>query len=167
MATVQQRSFKGVPKISRFTGLWLTAAMVTLMTWNSNSSATPGLQDQRLAPCPNRPNCVSSDAAPGTEHYIEAFLLQITPEEAWAALRELLTEQARVHIVSADDSYLHAEARTRWLGFVDDMEFHLRPERGQIAVRSASRLGYSDLGVNRKRVEALRRQLQTQGVLRQ
>lgn len=125
-----------------------------------------GIHDERLTPCPNRPNCVSSDAPPGTSHYIEPLLLQATPEQAWATLRATLTEQSRVRIVSSDDSYLHAEAKTRWLGFVDDMEFQLRPERGQIAVRSAARLGYSDLGVNRKRVEALRRQLQAQGVLR-
>lgn len=54
------------------------------------------------------------------------------------------------------ERYLHAEARTRLLRFVDDVEFHLRPADGEIAMRSASRLGYSDLGANRRRLERLR-----------
>jgi uncharacterized protein (DUF1499 family) len=62
--------------------------------------------------------------------------------------------------------YLHAECASAVFGFVDDLELQLRASEGRIAVRSASRLGRSDLGVNRRRVEALRSELARQGVVR-
>lgn len=68
----------------------------------------------------------------------------------------------RARIVTQTDNYLHAECRSRVLGFVDDLELHYRPGQGMISVRSASRLGYSDFGVNRKRVEKLRGLIATQ-----
>jgi len=64
------------------------------------------------------------------------------------------------------DDYLHAECSSAFFGFVDDIELHLRSAQGVIAVRSAARLGHSDLGVNRKRVEKLRSLLTQQGVIR-
>jgi len=64
------------------------------------------------------------------------------------------------------DDYLHAECSSAFFGFVDDLELHLRPGQGTIAVRSAARLGHSDFGVNRKRVEKLRSLLTQQGVIR-
>jgi uncharacterized protein (DUF1499 family) len=72
----------------------------------------------------------------------------------------------RTRIVTDAEGYLHAECRSALLGFVDDLELHLRPADAQIAVRSASRLGYSDMGVNRRRVEALRAALAARGVIR-
>jgi len=68
--------------------------------------------------------------------------------------------------VKETSDYLHAECRSAWFGFVDDLELHLRPSEASIAVRSASRLGYSDLGVNRRRVEDLRASLIGRQVLR-
>jgi uncharacterized protein (DUF1499 family) len=78
-----------------------------------------------------------------------------------------VSELSRTRIVTETADYLHAECRSALLGFVDDLELHLRPDEGIIAVRSASRLGYSDLGVNRRRVEGLRTSLIERGVLRQ
>ena len=72
----------------------------------------------------------------------------------------------RTRIVTETDDYLHAECRSAFFGFVDDLELHLRPTQGIIAVRSAARLGHSDFGVNRKRVENLRALLHRQGVIR-
>jgi uncharacterized protein (DUF1499 family) len=66
--------------------------------------------------------------------------------------------------VNETSGYLHAECRSALLGFVDDLELHLRPSEGVIAVRSASRLGYSDFGVNRRRVEVLRASLISRGM---
>jgi uncharacterized protein (DUF1499 family) len=66
--------------------------------------------------------------------------------------------------VFESDDYLHAECRSAVFGFVDDLELHLRRQSNSIAVRSASRLGYRDFGVNRKRVERLRAVLAAQGV---
>jgi uncharacterized protein (DUF1499 family) len=79
------------------------------------------------------------------------------PQAAWSRLRLVLQKLPRMRIVAERSDYLHAEVRTRLFRFVDDLEFLLAPEHGCIHVRSASRLGYSDLGANRRRVEQLRR----------
>ena len=71
----------------------------------------------------------------------------------------------RVNIVRKTDDYLHAECKSAWLGFVDDLELHWRPSDGMIAVRSASRLGYGDFGVNRRRVEVIRGILIKRGIV--
>jgi uncharacterized protein (DUF1499 family) len=75
-------------------------------------------------------------------------------------------ELPRTRIVKETEDYLHAECRSALFRFVDDLELQLRPSESIIAVRSASRLGYSDLGVNRRRVEGLRESLTRLGVLR-
>ena len=77
-------------------------------------------------------------------------------EEAWSAVIALVRSLPRTEIITSSEGYLHAECRSRLCGFVDDLELHLRPEEGVIAVRCAARLGYSDFGVNRRRVGTLR-----------
>ena len=71
-------------------------------------------------------------------------------------LLNVLLAQPRTEIIKQDERYIHAEFSSALLGYVDDVEFYLLPDQQLIHVRSASRLGYSDLGVNRKRVEAIR-----------
>ena len=111
---------------------------------------------ERIAPCPDRPNCVCSrdDASP--RHRVEPFAVAGDPAAAFARLKSLLSATPRTVIVTATPDYLHAACRTR-LGFVDDLECRLCPTEHVIHVRSASRLGYYDFGANRARVEALRR----------
>jgi len=123
-----------------------------------------GVQDGKLTACPASPNCVSSDAPPG-DHWIAPLRLRIDPAAAWRQLEAALRATPRTTIVARGDGYLRAEARSRVFRFVDDVEFHLRPAAGEIAVRSASRVGYSDLGVNRRRVENLREVLRRDGVV--
>ena len=120
--------------------------------------------DNRLTPCPGSPNCVSSDMADSQN--IAALDIAGDPSEAWQALRAHLEAQPRVTIKISDSSYLRAEFRTRLLRFVDDVEFHLRAEENQIAMRSASRVGYSDLGTNRRRLESVRQALSAAGVIK-
>ena len=124
-----------------------------------------GLRDGRLADCPRTPNCVCSEAADRT-HAIEPFVLDAPPDKAWRAIQEVVGDWPRARIVTRQASYLHAECRTPTLGFTDDLELQLLAEDGVVAVRSASRLGYSDLGANRRRVEALREVLRARGVVR-
>ena len=112
---------------------------------------------ERLAPCPNRPNCVCSEDGVPARRFVEPFAVVGEPAAAFARLRALVAQAPRTEIVNATDQRFDATCRTR-LGFVDDLSFRLCPERGVIHVRSASRLGYYDLGVNRSRVEALRRE---------
>jgi uncharacterized protein (DUF1499 family) len=108
-----------------------------------------------LAPCPKSPNCVSSRSE-DEEHRVKPFAFANLPEIAWSRLKEVVQAQPRAEIVQENGSYLHAEFRSRWFRFVDDVEFYLDTDQKVIHLRSASRIGYSDLGANRKRVEALR-----------
>ncbi|MDH3872350.1 MAG: DUF1499 domain-containing protein, partial [Gammaproteobacteria bacterium] len=78
-------------------------------------------------------------------------------QSEWGRLRAAILSQRRTRIVEEDASYLHAEVHSRVFGFIDDLEFVLVPKEGIIHVRSASRSGYSDFGVNRRRVERIRR----------
>ena len=122
-----------------------------------------GLQNGKLAPCPESPNCVCSEGQ--GKHFIPPFKLEVAPEKAWAVLEQVLGETPRVKVVTRTDRYLHAEFTSAMLHFVDDVELDLRPEAGIIAVRSASRVGYYDFGANRNRVEKLREQLRGRGVI--
>jgi uncharacterized protein (DUF1499 family) len=118
-----------------------------------------------MAPCPESPNCVSSEAADAA-HAVAPFELAVAPGRAWAAAREAVAELPRTRIAEERAGYLRAVCRSRLLRFADDLELELRTDPDRIAVRSASRVGYSDLGVNRRRVESLRARLRERGVLR-
>ena len=124
-----------------------------------------GPNNGRLAACPSSPNCVSSDAD-DEAHRVPAFQVAAPAARTWEAVREAVAALPRTRIVTDTGEYLHAECSSALLGFVDDLELHLRPLEGIVAVRSASRVGYSDLGVNASRVEALRMHLQRAGVIK-
>jgi uncharacterized protein (DUF1499 family) len=112
-----------------------------------------GIRDGRLMPCRPTPNCVSSQADPAdAEHYIAPIAFR----GAMAELRKAVESMERSTVIDADGNYLYAEYRTKLLRFVDDLELFLDERAGVVQVRSASRLGRRDFGVNRKRVEALR-----------
>ena len=148
--------------------LRMIGAGFIVMSLFSCSGARPanlGIKDGRLTACPSSPNCVSSDAA-DSAHAIAAFDLKVPAAEAWRALRATVEGLPRTKIITVRDDYLYAECSSAVFGFVDDLELHLRSAQNSIAVRSASRLGKSDFGVNRKRVENLRGLLAKQGVIR-
>jgi uncharacterized protein (DUF1499 family) len=123
--------------------------------------STPG---RTLAPCPSRPNCVSS-LADDAAHRIEPLALRVPVERGWPQLRDALASLPRARIVETGDGYLHAEVTSRLFRFVDDVEVLRVPGTARIDVRSASRVGYSDLGVNRARVESLRDALRNAGLV--
>ena len=108
-----------------------------------------GVQDGRLTPCPDSPNCVSSYATDET-HSIAPLTANLNQIE------RVLLELDEANIVDAGDNYLYAEFTSRTMGFVDDVEFLFDQVNGITHVRSASRLGYGDMGANRNRVEAIR-----------
>ncbi|HET8704960.1 MAG TPA: DUF1499 domain-containing protein [Pseudomonadales bacterium] len=112
-----------------------------------------GVRDGDLKPCPSSPNCVSTSEV--NSHGVPAFKLVMPPEQAINAIANELRKQSRVTIAVQEPRYLHAEYRSAVFRFVDDVEFYAQDD-GNLAVRSASRLGYSDFGVNRSRVEDLR-----------
>lgn len=102
---------------------------------------------------------MSSQADSGDRvHFVEPFRFEGDAETAWKRLVEVVKSQPRVRVTEESGTYLHAECTTRLMRYVDDLEFLLRPAEGRIDVRSASRIGRTDFGVNRKRVEGLRRE---------
>lgn len=108
-----------------------------------------------LKDCPDRPNCVSS-IAKDQSRYVAPFAYACDRRKAIGLLVQVLSEQPRATIVEKREDYLHAEFRSKIFRFVDDVEFYFPVDQPLVHVRSASRVGYSDLGVNRKRVETLR-----------
>lgn len=118
----------------------------------------------RLAPCKTSPNCVSSQADRGDEaHFIAPIAAGTDPERKFAELLRIVRSTDRASVVAEGRDYLYAEYRSRVLGFVDDVEFSLDPRAALIHVRSASRMGYSDFGVNRDRIEGIRARLAAAG----
>lgn len=117
-----------------------------------------GVHDGALAPCPRSPNCVSSFVTRGAPAIAPLPLLG-EPAAAMARLREIVEAMPRTTVVEAEGLYLRAEQATPRLGFVDDFELLADPAARVIHVRSAARLGWGDHGVNRARVEKLRRAL--------
>ena len=117
-----------------------------------------GVANGRFAVCKRSPNCVSSQAdRADTEHYIAPIAFK---GDAVTALRKLLHAMERVTVVREAPNYLYAEFKSKLMGYVDDVEFFYEPSAGVIQVRSASRLGRRDFGVNRKRIEEIRALMQ-------
>ena len=113
------------------------------------------MSPRTLAPCPSSPNCVSTQAQDGG-HAIAPIRYRKPRVEAKEALKEVIRSLPRARLVEEDESYLHYEFTSLLLRFVDDVEFLFDDETKILHFRSASRTGYGDLGVNRKRMEQVR-----------
>ena len=112
-----------------------------------------GVSGGRFAPCRRTPNCVSSQADPADqEHYIMPIAFGGTMHE----LRRAVESMERAAVIREEGHYLHAEYTSKLMGFVDDVELLLDEKARLVHVRSASRLGRRDFGVNRERIEKLR-----------
>jgi uncharacterized protein (DUF1499 family) len=111
---------------------------------------------RQLVPCPSSPNCVSTKAE-DAGHAIVPFRYQKTRPEAKEALKAIVRSLPRTKLVEEDETYLHYEFTSLLLRFVDDVEFLLDDEAKMIHFRSASRTGRSDFGVNRRRMEDIRK----------
>jgi len=122
-----------------------------------------GVRNGLLKSAPPSPNAVSSQAA-GGHHQIAPLRYNGTSEPAMAALKSIIESTQRTSIVEERADYLYAEFTSKLIGYVDDVEFYFPPNEPVIHVRSASRLGYSDFGVNRKRIEDIRAKLAAAGV---
>lgn len=125
-----------------------------------NSLATPKgvrtVSQNGLSDCPDSPNCVSTSSS-RPESKIPPIELREAASDAKRKLEILIQRMPGSQITESTEYYLHAEFRSRILGFVDDFEILIDEEQQLIFMRSASRVGYSDMGVNRKRCEELRR----------
>lgn len=126
---------------------WL-AAVILLGMMNVATASLP--------PCPDSPNCVSSQATNAAQQ-VDPIEFVLPPQQALARLKQILAAMPRTRIVKEEGGYLHAEVRSFLFRFVDDIEFLVDTEQSLIHVRSASRTGHSDFGVNRRRVEHVRK----------
>lgn len=116
-----------------------------------------GLKNGKLAAPPKSPNCVSSQADPSdAEHHIAPLSFDGDVAKAKAKLLAIVGSMPRTAVQTEDEAYVHVTFTTRVFRWVDDVEFLFDADAGLVHVRSASRTGYSDMGVNRKRVEAIR-----------
>jgi uncharacterized protein (DUF1499 family) len=115
-----------------------------------------GIIDGKLHPCPKSPNCVSSQST-DDRHKIEPLRYETTLEEAKEKIKNIIKSLKRTKIITESENYLHFEFRTATFKFVDDVEFYFDDTEKIINFRSASRVGWSDMGVNRKRMEKVRK----------
>jgi uncharacterized protein (DUF1499 family) len=129
-----------------------------LLTGCSGTMPDLGIKNSKLAPCPKTPNCVSSQAQ-DEEHYIEPIIYSGTQQEAHDRLLRIIESEKRTNILTDQEDYIRVEFTSALFRFVDDVEFYFPQEKADetvIHIRSASRVGSSDLGVNRKRMERIR-----------
>ena len=131
---------------------------LAVLSWSARPPQT-GLEQGRLRPCPDTPNCVSSEDDVAAEQQVAPLALEPDLPQGWSLVRKAV-ELEGGRLVREEPGYLHATWTSRWFRFVDDVELRLDEAAAVIHMRSASRAGYSDLGVNRKRLESLRRRFQ-------
>ena len=142
-----------IGKFSRLTAMGLLTLLMSACSGERPGNL--GVREGLLAACPSSPNCVSSQA--GDEgHRITPLSFDDDPDIAFARLAKVLKSRPDAAFIEATDRYLRVELRTNF--FVDDAEFLMDRERRVIQIRSASRLGYSDFGKNRQRMEEIRAQ---------
>ncbi|WP_448600364.1 DUF1499 domain-containing protein [Thermoleptolyngbya sp.] len=157
-ATLAAPHSTSMPPMSRSMAVFAeSSGGASLFSFSGSRPTILGVKDGKLAACPGSPNCVNSQApASDAEHYIAPLSYSGTPAEAIARLKSIITALPRTKIIDESDHYLYAEFTSALMGFVDDVEFYVDEAAGVVQVRSASRLGQSDLGVNRKRIEEIR-----------
>ncbi len=117
-----------------------------------------GLMDGKLRPCPDTPNCVCSEkhSKDNKVHFTEP--VRVRSDRKFEELKQIIVSQGG-RIISDEGNYLHATFSSRIFRFVDDVELRFDSEKKLVHIRSASRMGHSDFGVNRKRVDSIRRAL--------
>ncbi|GAB6145822.1 DUF1499 domain-containing protein [Desulfocicer niacini] len=134
---------------------WIFRMTGLLMICMGCKTPEIGLTPAGLRPCPDRPNCVSSQEN-NDEHKILPLTYSTDKETAYAKIKKIISHQKNAHIVAENADYIHVTFKSKIMGFMDDMEFWFPRDQQLIHLRSASRVGYSDFGVNKKRVETIR-----------
>jgi len=152
--------------MNRSIQICLKLALILFMV-NGCSGKQPekmGIDPSGLRGCPKSPNCVSSEAKE-EKHAVESFHLKGDPTVSWPLIQYEIASMPRWTIVTATDNYIHVECKSRIFRFIDDLELYFNSSNGIISIRSASRVGYSDFGANRRRVEFLRSELRTKQLI--
>ncbi len=128
---------------------------VTLSACSGERPKGLGVNKGRLASCPLSPNCVSTHSGEDRKHFIQPLMFSAHSAEVMGRVRRAVKSQERTQIIQEKEHYIYAEFESQVFGFVDDVEFYFEAKTGTLHVRSASRIGESDLGVNRERVELM------------
>ena len=139
----------------------IVLTVLILLTGCSGKMPTLGVENGQLMPCPTTPNCVNSQTE-GQKNHIEPIRIMGNSLEAKNRILNILSEWDRCQIIVAEDNYIKAEFTSSIFRFVDDVEFYFPATKYKetiIHVRSASRVGVIDFGVNRKRIEKIRREI--------
>lgn len=121
----------------------------------AGTSPDLGVDDGSLSPCPQSPNCVVTQNA-DESHSIAPLTYRTDLDTARETILKVLSVVPRTEVITQTDDYIRAQSTSRLMGFVDDVEFYFPSDKKEIEMRSASRLGDSDLGVNRRRLEQIR-----------
>ena len=151
--------FKRMPLFALALGVLFSAVLLGTLWFVNARIAKPkslGVQNGRLQPCPDSPNCVSSQADL-PQALVKPLSFTGPPDAVLSHLDSILASLPRARLITTRPDYRHYEFRTLLCRYVDDVELLLDRPKGQIHIRSASRLGYSDLGANRRRVESIRK----------
>lgn len=134
--------------------LILPIAGMATMSLFSQKPTNLGVNKGQLAPCPDSPNCVSSQAD-DQEHGMSPIKIEGIATETIDRLKKIMAQKPRTKLVTSEPNYLHYEVTSLIFRFVDDVEFFIDETEGVIHFRSASRVGRSDLGVNRQRMQEI------------
>lgn len=139
------------------------AAIFALLRWLLVPIASPqpdnlGVQNGRLAPCPDSPNCVSTQAERSL-HLIDPIRYDEETAVIHQRLLQILDEMPRSTLIRTEPTYIHVEFRSPTWGFIDDAEFYFDEANQLIHFRSAARLGQGDMGANRDRMEEIRERM--------
>lgn len=134
----------------------LLIIIFVLFTSTPVFSSQQEIEIMTLKPCPDSPNCVSSQGT-DKEHFVQPIPYHTNTNEALMKIKTIILALPRSRLISEKKESLHFEITSRFLHFVDDVDIIINDEEKIIDIRSASRTGYSDFGVNRKRVENIRK----------
>ena len=147
--------------------LLIVLPALSLAGCSAFTERSTGVVQDELTDCPSWPRCVSS--ATNAERRVEPFVLAMPAERGWRIARNAVANMERTTVVNETADYLHAEIKSPWNFYTDDLELLLKPatagQAARIEVRSSGRIGYFDFHVNRERVEGLRQSLIQKGVV--
>ena len=131
-------------------------AFLAMGIFTTVSGTENSMTEQMISTCPDKDNCVSS-LDTGTRHYVEPLNYQGSIQNARARLLQVINEFSRTQVIENSGTYIRATFTTFLFRFTDDVEFQIDDNEKLIHMRSASRVGYSDLGTNRRRCEDIRK----------
>ena len=137
--------------------LLICTMLIMLGACSSATKKGPTYDGSELGACPNSPNCISS-LENDDKHYLDAIEYSITKEQAKEIIIEIVKEEKNSEIITVEDNYIHVIFKSGVFKFIDDLEFVFSENENTINFRSAARSGYSDFGVNRKRLERIKKE---------